>query len=282
MSQKTKWSLNGRSWSKFLNQVWTDIQDDDLFGKAAQLGFYFMFALFPALLCLTALIGLLPIQSFLPELMARIETVLPSETLPLITNYLDQVVTGSGAGIVSFGFLGAIWAVSTGMAAIIDTLNTVYNVRDSRPLWKARSIAILMTIGATVFVILSMFLILLGGYLSQLIAEWIGFGTIFTTTWALMQWPLVIVFMLFAVSLIYYLAPNVSHPWRVITPGSIVAVALWLLSSLGFKYYVANFGSYNAAYGSLAGVIVLMLWLYMSGLILLIGGEVDAVIEKSS
>jgi membrane protein len=282
MSQETIWSLKGRSWPEFLKQVWADVQDDDLFGKAAQLGFYFIFALFPALLCLTALIGLLPIQSILPELMTYIKTVLPTETMPLITKYLDQVVTGSGAGMVSFGFLSALWAVSTGMAAIIDTLNTVYNVNDSRPLWKARSIAMLMTIGATIFIVLSMFLILLGGYLSQWVAVRIGFGAIFTIMWALIQWPFVIMFMLLAVSLIYYLAPNVSHPWRVITPGSVVAVALWLLSSLGFKYYVTNFGTYNAAYGSLAGVMVLMLWLYMSGLVLLIGGEVDAVIENSS
>jgi len=282
MSEKSKWQLNGLSWWEFLNRVWEEVLRDDLLGKSAQLGFYFLLALFPALLCLTALVGLLPIQSITPDLLSYLNTVLPSNAIPLIETYLEQVVSGSGGGVVSLSFLGAFWAVSTGMAAIIDTLNVVYNVKDSRPMWKTRGIAMIMSIGASVFVIVSMFLILAGGYMSQWIAEIVGYGAVFTISWAIVQWPLVVAFMLLAVSMIYYLAPNVSHRWRMITPGSIVAVFLWLSASLGFKYYVAHFGTYNAAYGSLASVIVLMLWLYMSGLVLLIGGEVDAVLEGSA
>ena len=282
MTERTKWSIGDLSWNEFFQEIWAEVQQDDLFGKAAQLGFYFLLALFPALLCITALIGFLPIESMLPELMAYFKTVLPSDSMPLIEKYVEQVVAGSGAGILSLSFLGAFWAVSTGMAAIIDTLNGVYNVDDSRSIWKARGIAIILTIGVTVFVILSLSLILGGAYLSQWIASSIGSGVIFTTVWAIIQWPLVIAFMLVAVSMIYYMAPNVAHSWRVITPGSGVAVTLWMLSSLGFKYYVENFGTYNIAYGSLAGIIVLMLWLYISGLVLLIGGEVDAVLEKSA
>jgi len=281
MLPQSKWTLNGLPLLEFFNKVWAEVQKDDLLGKSAQLGFYFLLAVFPALLCLTALIGLLPIQSLLPKLLNYLNTVLPSDSIPLIETYLEQVVSGSGAGILSLSFLGAFWAVSTGMAAIIDTLNTVYNVRDSRPLWKARVIAMVMTIGCSLFVILSMILILAGGYLSQWIAETIGYGVIFTTSWFIVQWPLIVMLMLCAVSMIYYMAPNVAHPWRVITPGSVVAVVLWILASLGFKYYVANFGTYNAAYGSLAGVIVLMMWLYMSGLVLLLGGEVDVVIKQA-
>ncbi|WP_447968139.1 YihY/virulence factor BrkB family protein [Nitrospira sp. M1] len=281
MLQESQGTLNGLSWLELFRKVWVEIQEDDLFGKSAQLGFYFLLAVFPALLCLTALIGLLPIQSLLPELLTYLNRVLPRDVLPLIETYLDQVVSGSGAGMLSVSFLGAFWAVSTGMAAIIDTLNTVYNVRDSRPLWKSRAIAMVMTIGCSLFVIISMILILAGGYLSQWIAEIVGYGVVFTVSWAIIQWPLVVLLMLCAVSMIYYLAPNVTHSWRVITPGSVVAVVLWFLASLGFKYYVAHFGTYNAAYGSLAGVIVLMLWLYMSGLVLLIGGEVDVVIKRA-
>ncbi|GJL61990.1 MAG: hypothetical protein NPIRA04_06440 [Nitrospirales bacterium] len=282
MAEESKWQLNGLSWLELLTRVWEEVLRDDLLGKAAQLGFYFLLALFPALLCFTALIGLLPIQSITPDLLNYLNTVLPSESIPLIETYLEQVVAGSGSGVVSLSFLGAFWAVSTGMAAIIDTLNAVYNVRDSRPMWKARGIAMIMSIGASLFVIVSMFLILAGGYVSQWIAEIVGYGAVFTISWAIVQWPLVVACMLLAVSMIYYMAPNIAHTWRMITPGSVVAVALWLLASLGFKYYVANFGTYNAAYGSLAGVIVLMLWLYMSGLVLLIGGEVDAVLEGSA
>ncbi len=282
MPQKSTWNLQGLSWIELLQQVWEEIQQDDLFGRAAQLGFYFQLALFPALMFLTAFIGLLPTQSMLPKVLSYLETVLPVDSMPLIETYLNQVVAGSGAGILSLSFLGTFWAVSTGMAAIIDTLNTVYNVEDFRPLWKARGIAMIMTIVCTLFVILSIFLILAGGYMSQWIANAIGYGAVFTISWSLVQWPLVVMFMLLAVSMIYYMAPNVNHSWRVITPGSVVAVMLWLLSSLAFKYYVANFGTYNAAYGSLAGVIVLMLWLYMSGLVLLIGGEVDVVLENAA
>jgi membrane protein len=252
----------------------------DILGRAAQLGYFFLLAIFPALLSLTGLVSMLPIQSILPRLMRYLHKVLPSESLFLVEDYLQQITQGTGSGVFSLSLLGALVAASWGMLAIMETLNTVYNVRESRVLWKAATTAVLLTTGATAFVIVSITLILLGESLSQWIAEAVGLSWLFTFWWKILQWPITLLFMLLATSLIYYWAPNIRHKWQWITPGSILAVLLWIAVSLAFKFYVEKLMNYDVVYGSITGVIVLMIWLYLSGLALLIGGELNAVLES--
>lgn len=276
------WKLGGLGWKAFGQRLWEESQKDDILGRAAQLAYYFLLALFPALLFLTALIGLFPLKETMPELMLSLRTVLPADALSLLEKYLDNVVKGSSGDILSLGLLGALWASSSGVTAIMESLNVVYSAAETRPYWKVRLIATLLTIGLAGFIIASTTLVLYGARIGEWIAGFIGLGWLFVIAWNVLQWPVAVFLMLFALAVIYYISPNVEHDWRWVTPGSVCAVSLWLLVSLGFKAYVENFGNYNAAYGSIAGVIVLMLWLYLTGVVMLLGGEINAQIEHAA
>ncbi len=276
------WKLGGLGWKVFGQRLWDESLKDDIVGRAAQLAYYFLLALFPALLFLTALIGLFPLQETIPELMLNLRTVLPADALSLLEKYLDNVVKGSSGDILSLGLLGALWASSSGVTAIMESLNVVYSATETRPYWKVRLIAALLTIGLAGFIIASTTLVLYGARIGEWIADFIGMGWLFVIAWNVLQWPVAVFLMLFALAVIYYVCPDVEHDWRWVTPGSVCAVSLWLGVSLGFKAYVENFSNYNAAYGSIAGVIVLMLWLYLTGVVMLLGGEINARIEHAA
>jgi membrane protein len=194
------------------------------------------------------------------------------------------VAEGSGANILSLGALGALWASSSGVTAIMDALNVVFGVKeDRRPFWRVRLTAIVLTTGLAGFVIMSLALVLYGPTIGRWIADLMGFDVVFTWIWNVLQWPIIATLMLIVVAAIYHICPDRRHKrWRWVTPGSVFAVLMWLLVSLGFKAYVDNFGDYNKVYGSIAGVIVLMLWFYWSGMVLLLGGEINAEIEKAA
>ncbi|MEO8326870.1 MAG: YihY/virulence factor BrkB family protein, partial [Nitrospirota bacterium] len=206
--------------------------------------------------------------------------VLPAESLILVERYVDQMIQGSGGGLFSLSLLGSLWAASWGMMAIINTLNAVYGVKETRPLWKAGLTAVLLTIGAAVFFITSLILILAGEEVSQWVAEVAGLEWWATLGWPLLQWPVIVLLMLMAVNLIYYWAPNGDHGWQWVKPGSVLAVFLWIILSLGLKFYVENFINYNAVYGPITGVIILMMWLYVGGLTLLLGGELNFILKR--
>ncbi|ALA59203.1 YihY/virulence factor BrkB family protein [Nitrospira moscoviensis] len=277
------WKLGGLSIMELGRRLWRESQKDELLGRAAQLSYYILLALFPALIVLTATMGLFSVQNYMPELMSYLQNVLPKDALSMVERFLHQVAEGSGANILSLGGVGALWASSSGVTAIMEALNIVYDVKeDSRPFWRVRLTAILLTIGLAGFVILSMTLILYGGPIGEWIADFVGLGAAFTWAWKVLQWPVVVALMLLAVAVVYYVCPDIEQDWRWVSPGSAFAVAMWLVVSLGFKMYVDNFGDYNKVYGSIAGVIVLMLWLYWSGLVLLIGGEINAEIEHAA
>lgn len=277
------WKLGGLSLYELGRRLWHGSLQDEVLGRAAQLSYYIVLALFPALLVLTALMGVLSVDNYMTQLMGYLRQVLPEDALSMVERFLKQVATGGGANILSLGALGALWASSSGVAAIMDALNVVYGVKeDSRPFWRARLTAIVLTIGLAGFVILSLTLVLYGTRLSAWIADLVGLGGLFVVAWNLLQWPVVAVIMLFVVAVLYYICPDIKQDWRWVTPGSAFAVAMWFVVSLGFKLYVDNFGNYNKVYGSIAGVIVLMLWLYWSGMVLLVGGEINAEIEKAA
>lgn len=269
-----------RTWWSLSKKIWRLSRQHDILGRAAQLGYFFLLAIFPALLGVTGLVGMLPIQPILPRLMEYLHKVLPQESLFLVEDYLQHITQGIGSGIFPLSLLGALVAASWGMMAIMETLNAVYNVKESRVLWKAAVTAVLLTIGAAAFVIVSITLILIGESLSQWIADAVGLSWLFTLWWTILQWPITFLFMLLATSLIYYWAPNIEHRWQWITPGSFVSGSLWIMVSLAFKFYVEKLMNYDVVYGSITGVIVLMIWLYLSGLVLLIGGELNAVLES--
>jgi membrane protein len=282
MSGANPWKLGGLNLVELGRRLWHKNQQDEVMGRAAQLSYYALLALFPALIFLTALMGLFSVQRFMPELMSYLRNVLPADALSMVERFLTQVAEGSGANILSLGALGALWASSSGVTAMMDALNVVFDVKeDRRPFWRVRLIAILLTIGLAGFVIMSLALVLYGPTIGRWIADRMGFGIAFTGIWNVLQWPIIAGLMLIVVATIYHICPDRRYKrWRLITPGALFAVIMWLVVSLGFKAYVDNFSDYNKVYGSIAGVIVLMLWFYWSGLVLLLGGEINAEIEK--
>jgi membrane protein len=276
------WSLGGLSVKELGRRVIHETQEDDCFGRAAQLAYYFLFALFPFFLVLTTLLGYLPIPNLMDRLMEMLGQMLPGDALHLVQDNVHDLVTGQRGGLLSFGILAALWTSSSAITAIMDSLNRAYDVEEGRPFWKVRLTAIGLTVGLSVFIIVSLVLLTFGPQIGGWIADQVGLGSVFETAWNLLRWPVIVGLLIVAMALIYYLAPDVEQKWQWITPGSVVAVIGWLVASLGFSYYVNNFGSYNATYGSIGAVIVLLTWMYVSGVLILVGGEINAEIEHAS
>jgi membrane protein len=279
---KEVWKLGGLSVKELGQRVIHEIQQDDCLGRAAQLAYYFLFALFPFFLVLTTLLGYLPVPNLMDRLLETLAEMLPSEALQLVQDHVRELVTNQRGGLLSLGILAALWTSSSAVTAIMDSLNRSYDVEEGRPFWKVRLMAILLTIGLSVFIIVSLILLTFGPQIGGWIADKVGLGSIFKLAWNILRWPVIVGLIIVAMALIYYMAPDVEQEWQWITPGSVVAVVGWLLASLGFSFYVNNFGSYNATYGSIGAVIVLLTWMYVSGFFILVGGEINAEIEHAA
>jgi len=270
------------SWPELTTRTYREVMADDCLGLAAQLAYYFFLALFPALLMLVAIVSFLPIVGLLDAITGTLARVAPTDVLSIIQDQILKIAHEKNGGLLTIGMLGAIWSTSAGVDAIIGTLNKAYDVQESRPWWKVKLIAISLTVALALFIVVSFGLVIVGPTLAERIAEWAHLGPVFEWSWKILQWPLVFLLVTSGVGLIYAFAPDVVQEWFWITPGAIVATTLWLAISLGFKFYVARFGSYNATYGVIGGVIVLMLWFYLSSLAVLIGAELNAEIEHAS
>ncbi|HEX8129679.1 MAG TPA: YihY/virulence factor BrkB family protein [Pyrinomonadaceae bacterium] len=279
------WQLGGLSWKELATRVWAEINEDDIFGRSAQLSYYFLLALFPLLLFITAVLGqFAEAGSELREnLLSILGSVVPQEASDLIHETVDNVEKGAGGGKISFGILATLWAASNGMTAICQTLNIAYEAEETRPWWKVRLISLGLTVALAVLILSALTLTLFGGHIAEYIAASFSFGQVFTWGWKILQWPVVLVFVLVAFGLIYYLAPDVKdRRWHWVSPGAAIAVTLWLIVSFGFRAYLSYFNSYNATYGSLGAVIILMLWFYLTGAAILIGGEVNSEVELAT
>jgi membrane protein len=276
------WGLGGLTWKELARRVWAEVNEDDVWGRAAQLSYYFLLALFPLLLFVTTLLGYFAGagSELRAELLQFLGAVVPAEASDLIFKTVEEVGENAGGGKLSFGVLATLWAASNGMGAITEALNVAYEVKESRPWWKARLVAVGLTLGLSVLILSALVLILFGGTLAEWVAASWSFGSVFVTAWKILQWPVALAFVLAAFALIYYAAPNVKKPsWQWVTPGTVAGVALWLLVSFVFRLYLSYFNSYSATYGALGAVIILMLWFYLTGAAILIGGEVNSEIS---
>jgi membrane protein len=269
-------------WLELGKRTFKETLADDCLSLAAQLAYYFFLALFPALLFLVALASFFPIQNLMDEIVGSLARVAPPDVLAIVREQLSKIGDAQNGGLLTTGMLLTIWSSSAGMLAIINTLNRAYGIDEGRPWWKVRLTAILMTIGVGLFVVLSFALVLIGPTLAERVAVWFGLGQVFVWAWWILQWPIVFLLVASALALIYYFGPDAEQDFVFITPGSLAATLLWILFSLGFKVYVANFTDYNETYGAIGGVIVLLLWFYTSGLAMLIGAEINAEIEHAS
>ncbi|MGH2398949.1 MAG: YihY/virulence factor BrkB family protein [bacterium] len=268
-------------WPELIKRTVREIGEDNCLGLAAQLAFYFFLALFPALLFLVALVGYLPIEDTLTQMLAALGTVAPGEVLALLRAQLEQLARGSHGSLLTLGIAGAIWSSSAAMVAIIDALNHAYDIDERRSWWKRRVVAIALTVTLALFIVLSLALVLAGPSVASWVAGWLGLEPAFALAWVIVRWPLMIFLVVFGVDLVYHFAPNRRGRWVWITPGSVLATGLWILTSFAFKFYVANLANFNATYGAIGGVVVLLLWFYVSGLAILVGAELNGVIEQA-
>ena len=275
------WALRGLSLGGLARRVYQKSWHDEVLDRAAELSYYFAFALLPTLLFLTALLGLLPVPDLMPQLMGYFERVLPGDAASLIRKTLAAAVRGANGGLVSVGALAALVGASSGMLSIMKALNAAYGITDARIWWEKRLIAVALTVVFSLFTLTALLLLVFGVRLGEAIRAFMQFGPSFTLAWKLAQLPVVILLVLTGLRLVYYLAPAADRVWSWVTPGSAFAVVSWLLMSLGLRFYVGYFNSYNATYGSIGGLILLMLWLYWSGVALLFGAEIDSTIEQA-
>jgi membrane protein len=193
-----------------------------------------------------------------------------------------KIGSGNDSGLLSLGLLGAIWSSSSAMVAVVSAMNRAYDIDEGRPWWQVRLTAVLLTISLAVFVVVSFTLVVAGPEIAEGLARRFGLGDAFVWTWTIIQWPVVFVLVGLGIAFIYYFAPDADQDWVFITPGSFVATLLWVLGSIGFRLYVVNFTNYQETYGVIGGIIVLLLWFYLSGFVIVVGAEINAEIEHAS
>lgn len=270
------------SWGELARRTWRDAWEDDVLGLAAQLAFYFFLALFPAILFLLALASFFPISNATDEIGRALGPFVSPQVLELIQDQMRRLANNDSGGLLTFGVALALWSSSAAIVSIVGALNRAYDIEEGRPWWKVRLIAIGLTLSVALLVLSALSLVLLGPTWADALGRATGWGAPFTAIWLVLQWPMVFLLVSTSIGLLYYFGPDADQDWVWITPGAVAATVLWLVVSLALKLYIANFTDYNAAYGTIGGVIVLMLWFYVSGLAILAGAELNAEIEHAS
>ncbi len=268
-------------WSETVKRTIKEVGDDNCVGLAAQLAFYFLMALFPALLFLVALISYLPFNSGLSQLLDSLGTVAPAPLMEILRGQLDAVAGGGHGSLLTLGILGAVWSSSSAMVAIIGALNRAYDVKEWRPWWKRRLLAIALTVALALFILISLTLVLVGPDAAAHVASWLRLRPVFVEVWGIARWPVMVAGVVLGVELIFHFAPSRRARWVWVTPGSLLATTLWIVVSFGFKLYVRHFADYTATYGAIGGAITTMLWFYVSSIAILIGAELNSVIEDA-
>jgi len=246
------------------------------------MAYYFLFAVFPFFLFLTTVIGYLPIPHLLDYVLNSASRMLPGQAFDLLQDNIRALFSNKKQGLLSLGIALALWASSNAVVAIMNAMNKLYEVKEGRPFWKVRLTAVFLVVGLSLLFLLALILLMFGTKIGSIIAARVDFGIFFRSVWNLMLVPVILFLLALAVATVYFFTPDVEQKWKWISPGSLVVIPSWIAVSLGFSYYINNFGSYDKTYGSLGAVIVLLLWLYISGFIILAGAVINAVIEHSS
>ena len=279
------WDLQGMPVSLLARRTFNAVLDDNLFGRAAELGYYFLFALFPTLVSASTILGLAAKSAtdIYVKLLQYMALVLPPSAYGIVLDTFNQTTAASSKGKLTFGLAAALWAASVGFGAIQDGLNTVYKVKETRPYWKVRGSAILMTVLLS-FIVTLLLTSLMGGDFLALLARHhlVQAQMLLAAVLAarIVGWIVAALLLALVFSVIYYWGPDVvNKKWHWLSPGAAVGVVCWLMSSTALRVYLHFFNSYSVTYGSLGAVIILLLWFYVSGLMLLLGAEVNSEIE---
>jgi len=272
-------------WSATLKRTAKEFQDDNLTDWAAALTYYAVLALFPALLVLVALLGLVgQYPQTTNSLLDIVGKLGPSSAVDTFRKPIEGVVQSKGGAgaLLTFGLLGALWSASGYIGAFFRASNIVWDIDEGRPVWKLLPLRVVVTLIGVIAVAVVLIGLVLTGPLAQAVGDVIGLGSTAMTVWNIAKWPVLLGIVITIISVLYYIAPNVKHPkFSWVTPGGIVAVLVWIVASVGFAFYAANFASYNKTYGSLGAMIVFLVWLWITNLAILFGAELNAELERS-
>jgi membrane protein len=277
------WKLGGLTPLKLLKRVYHEIDDDEVLTRSAALAYYFVSALFPMIFFLMAMLGLFAqshdLQSSLLNYTARF---VPGDAYRLVQKTLQELTNSSTGFKLAFGLVLALWSGAGGVVSIMDALNRCYHVKDTRPFWKQRLIALGLTVAIAALTIMALTIVLYGGDIANFVGAHLGLSNVTVIAWHILQWPIALFFVVMSFALLYYWGPDTQQKWQWITPGAVVGVVAWIGASLLFRVYLHFFNSYSKTYGSLGAVIVLLLWLYISGLAIMVGGEINSEIENAA
>lgn len=267
-------------WKRLARHLWREVARDHVSNGAAALAFFMVLALFPAAIFGLGLLPYLPIPHLREAIMDLARQALPGSAADLLTTTVDSVLSKGGGGLLSFGFLFAIWSASSGLLAVMEQLNVVFEVKEERSFLRARAVSLLLTICFFVLVVGALALVVFGGMLQGYIGDHLGWSAALRTTFSVIRWVIIVGALHLTFSLVYHLGPNVDRKYVFVTAGSVFATVALLLTSFLFKLYVSNFANYGALYGSLGAVIVLLLWLYVTGWVILLGGEINDIVQR--
>lgn len=261
----------------FVRRVTAGVLQHESTSSAAQIAYYLLFAAFPCLFALASLLAFLPVPDLMARLLAALGAIVPPAAVDLMRNSVERLVTHQRSGFFSVSLLVTLWAASNAADAIMQGLNRVHGLRETRPFWKTRGIALLMAVVAGVLTVLGLLGLWFGTHVSWWWAARGGLGPLPVQVWIVARWPLVLLLLVAAVDQLYFLGPAAELRWRWVTPGAVVAVLGWVAASQGFSLYVRHFGSYNATYGGIGAVIILLTWMYLSAFFILLGAEINVV-----
>lgn len=266
----------------FLKKFAHRFVDNGATNRAAELAYYFLFALFPFIAFAVTLAAYLPTKGAIDDLMTRLDPVIPEQAEQIIRAQLTALASQQRPHFLTFGLGLAVWSASRGIDALRTSLNRSYGVKESRSWWRVQALALGLTVSTSVVMLFAVAGIALGGDAGLWLATHLHVDRAWPLLWGWMRWPITAFGVMLVFAVLYYFLPDVKQEWRFVTPGSLVGTGLWLLASYGFSVYADHFGSYDKTYGSIGGVIVLMTWLYVTGLIFVVGGELNALIEHES
>jgi membrane protein len=279
------WRLGGLTWQELGRRVWLGMNKTDLFNRAYELAYNFLLAVFPMLFFLISLLGVFAHEGsrLRADLFAYVQLALPPTAYQLLQTTLNEITRNTPGGKLTFGLLFALISGSAGMTQLITVLNSVYEVREARSWVKVRLISLGLTAAMSVLIIAALFLVLAGGQVIAYLGQVFGMSAAAFVASKVLQWVFALGFVVFAFAMVYYFAPDVEEQhWYWITPGSIIGVAIWAMASGVLRAYLHFFNTYSKTYGSLGAVIILMLWFYVTGLAILLGGQINATIEHAA
>ena len=272
-------NLIGIPLKDFAKDLGSSISRNQTFDLGAELAFWSVLAVFPFAIFLLTVIGFIPLHGIDAQLTTYLYQVMPKDAAALIDQTVHEIIGKQRGGLLIISFLGALWSASGGISSTITALNRAYDVHETRPFWKVKLVSLACTAAGAVAIVIAVSSLMIGPEFVRKVTDIFGLGKAFDVVWRWARFPVIVASLATMLAALYYFLPNVKQKFRIISPGSVIAIALWILASLGFSFYVSHFAAYAKTYGTLGTGVVLMMWIYISSVIMIVGGEINALLD---